>query len=54
VLLEREFVQGVAAPFSAVDATRPMLKLVLEQIAKGYAVVFTTDTAILLHKETLP
>lgn len=54
VLLEREFVQGVAAPFSAVDAARPMLKLVLEQIAEGYAVVFATDTAILLHKETLP
>jgi hypothetical protein len=31
-----------------------MLKLVLEQIAEGYAVVFATDTAILLHKETRP
>lgn len=54
VLLERKFVQGDAAPFAAVDDARPMLKLVLAQIAEGYAVVFTTDTAILLRKEARP
>jgi hypothetical protein len=54
VLLERKFVQGDAPPFIPVDDARPMLALVLEQISEGYAVVFTTDTAILLRKEARP
>jgi hypothetical protein len=54
VLLERKFVQGDAPPFVPVDDARPMLALVLEQISEGYAVVFTTDTAMLLRKEARP